>query len=236
MAKPIWAKGAGKKQADTTTDVAVADVSATGGDDVFFLENGTSVPDGGEGSDTYISAGYSYIWSIFDSGLEGWDTMLAGQKATYFYLSEFGPDSGIEEISAGGFGGVDIRGTMGDNVLDFSTTQLTGISYIMGYEGDDTITGSWGNNKILGGPGNDTLDGGGGNDLLIGGPGFDTFVFTDANDGVDRILDFTAGDDVIDLSGVSGAITFEQRGDDAALLVDGNDFAVFMDAMVADLM
>ena len=43
--------------------------------------------------------------------------------------------------------------------------------------GDDTLTGSGGNDRLIGGEGDDTLTGSGGNDRLIGGEGYDTAVF-----------------------------------------------------------
>ncbi len=218
------------------------------GDDLLIGLDGNDFMDGGSGSDTYLVSGYEGVDTIMDSGAgvgdvqlaavgEGeWDVLLAGSKGTVFYMSEFSAVNGIEEISANGFGGVDIRGTAGNNVLDFSGTMLTGIAFINGLGGDDVITGSWGDDIILGGGGNDTLDGGGGDDLLAGGSGSDTFVLNDANDGVDTIIDFTVDEDVIDLSGVTGVITYEQRDDDAVMLVDGSDFAVFLDTAIADLM
>ena len=207
------------------------------GDDIIFGTDGNDTLDGGEGSDTYISTGFAGVDTIIDTGtgVDDWDVMLADKKGTVFYMSSFGSENGIEEISSGGFGGVDIRGTAGDNVLDFSGTMLTGIAFINGLEGDDTITGSWGDDKITGGPGNDTIDGGGGNDLIAGAPGADTFVFTDTNGGVATIIDFTVGEDVIDLSGVTGTITYEQHGSDVALLADGGDFAMFLNVEIGDL-
>ncbi len=218
-----------------------------GGDDVLIGMDGNDFMDGGGGSDTYLVSGYDGVDTIMDSGPTvvggdvqssssddpNWDVLLAASKGTVFYMSSFSSINGIEEISAGGFGGVDIRGTAGDNVLDFSETLLTGIAFINGLGGNDVITGSWGDDMILGGPGNDTLDGGGGDDLLVGGSGSDTFVLND--DGVDTIIDFTVGEDVIDLSGVTGVITYEQRDDDAVMLVDDSDFAVFLDTATSDL-
>ncbi len=218
------------------------------GDDLLIGLDGNDFMDGGGGSDTYLVSGYDGVDTIMDSGPgvgdvetatlgDGdWDVLLAGSKGTVFYMSNFGSINGIEEISAGGFGGVDIRGTAGDNVLDFSGTMLTGIAFINGLGGNDVITGSWGDDMILGGPGNDTLDGGGGDDLLVGGSGSDTFVLNGPDDGVDTIVDFTVGEDVIDLSGVDGVIEYDQRDDDAAVMsVDGSDFAVFLDTATTDL-
>ena len=276
--------GDGDTTATTTTTTTTAIIDETGAivgtedddvlmgtddvDDVLIGLDGNDFMDGGGGSDTYLVSGYDGVDTIMDSGPEvdggdvqssssddpNWDVLLAGQKATYFYMSSFSSINGIEEICAGGFGGVDIRGTMGDNVLDFSTTLLTGISYIMGYEGDDTITGSWGNDRILGGPGNDTLDGGGGDDRLTGGPGADileggagsdTFILGNAHDAGDTILDFTSDEDAININGIIldadyVGYSLVQDGADTIIRVeldDGstNDVATLLGVDVGDL-
>jgi Ca2+-binding RTX toxin-like protein len=48
-----------------------------------------------------------------------------------------------------------------------------------GDAGNDTLTGSWGNDFLDGGDGNDNLTGFGGTDYLRGGPGDDTLNFLD---------------------------------------------------------
>ena len=60
--------------------------------------------------------------------------------------------------------------------------------------------------------GDDILDGGAGNDRLKGGEGSDVFVFSA---GRDVVLDFTPGEDVLDLSGAAGIETFEDVRDAA---------------------
>lgn len=90
-------------------------------------------------------------------------------------------------------------------------------SYIdnaIGSTGDDTIIGNATANALWGGAGNDTISGGGGNDIvsggagvdiLAGGDGADTFLFAAGDSSPvagqhDRVTDFTAGVDHIDLS------------------------------------
>ncbi|MCC0804884.1 calcium-binding protein [Methylobacterium sp. W2] len=79
-----------------------------------------------------------------------------------------------------------------------------------------TLTGNEFANTIVGGAGKDVIVGGLGQDTLVGGAGNDTFVFktvSDSGNGIanrDAILDFKAGFDHLDLSGiqaVSGAAT-----------------------------
>ena len=84
--------------------------------------------------------------------------------------------------------------------------------YINAGAGDDTVTGGNASDFLVGGVGNDFLAGGAGNDMLLGGAGQDTFAidagrFEDrlfdggrGSPGVDTILDFSAADDIIQLS------------------------------------
>ncbi|MNZ25711.1 Poly(beta-D-mannuronate) C5 epimerase 7 [compost metagenome] len=82
--------------------------------------------------------------------------------------------------------------------------------WIFGHGGDDSLSGLIGDDALSGGGGNDILDGGQGNDLLSGGTGADSFVWNSGDTGVDRITDFTPGEDQLDLSdllmGVDGAL------------------------------
>ncbi len=77
----------------------------------------------------------------------------------------------------------------------------------MGQKGNDLIRGGFGSDILNGGMGEDILRGGRGLDFLIGGQGEDRFVYLDVIGssgaaGIDRIRDFTKGEDIIDLSGI----------------------------------
>lgn len=111
---------------------------------------------------------------------------------------------------------------------------------LFGALGDDRLVGRGGDDRLFGQEGNDTLRGGAGDDLLVGGAGFDV-LFGDAGDdtliggermtggaGADlfrlhrdtdsaSILDFTHGEDRIDLSEI-----------DADLIRDGHQDFVFI--------
>ena len=67
--------------------------------------------------------------------------------------------------------------------------------------------GGAGNDSLFGGAGDDLLFGGLGRNRLTGGSGVDTFAIALGSDSFDRILDFTAGEDLI---GLSGGLTFGQ--------------------------
>ena len=102
----------------------------------------------------------------------------------------------------------------------------------------NVLTGGTGNNGLNGGSGNDTLVGGAGNDILTGGTGADVFRFTvapNATSNVDRIADFSAVDDTIQLenavftklatTGTLSATNF--RSGVGAHALDSNDYVIY---------
>ncbi len=74
------------------------------------------------------------------------------------------------------------------------------VPVILSTSGDNALTGTSGKDLIIGFDGNDTITGNGGGDTLIGGGGADHFRFNAKTDGVDTIVDFTHGIDVLDFS------------------------------------
>lgn len=75
-----------------------------------------------------------------------------------------------------------------------------GADSLAGDAGNDTLLGGGGDDLMGGGDGNDLLVGGQGSDRLLGGAGLDVFRFSPP-DGTDRITDFQAGSDRIELLG-----------------------------------
>ena len=73
-------------------------------------------------------------------------------------------------------------------------------------------------------PDDDTLTGGTGNDTLTGGVGNDSFRFGLAG-GMDVVTDFTAGEDLVDLSEITGITSFS----DLALILVSDDRGVIID-------
>jgi Ca2+-binding RTX toxin-like protein len=91
----------------------------------------------------------------------------------------------------------DVTAVDGDHDTASTTLQvdlLGGTSVATGL----TMTGTIGNDVLVGGSGNDTLTGGAGSDTLTGGAGLDHFVYNATGEGLDHIVDFTAGSDVLD--------------------------------------
>jgi VCBS repeat-containing protein len=113
------------------------------------------------------------------SGLGGADSLNGG--------------NGNDTLSGGGSRDV-LAGENGDDVVFGGE----GGDQITGDNGSDRLYGEAGADQISGGNGADTLVGGTGDDTLAGDNGGDRFVFSGAF-GKDRITDFDARDDVIQL-------------------------------------
>ncbi|KCV83824.1 glycoside hydrolase family protein [Actibacterium atlanticum] len=127
--------------------------------------------------------------------------------------SEFTPKTFVNGDSGGVMYGTrwgDVMdGLAGDDILygrdgDDLLSGGTGQDSLYGDAGGDSLSGGADRDKLIGGDGDDFLEGGAGVDHLWGGDysagsGSDTFVFSEG-DGMDFIHDFSASDDVIDLS------------------------------------
>ena len=180
------------------------------GYDHLYAGAGYDILDGGEGSDRYYvgldDLGQVNIYS--DTGILGKDLVLATDDSTVIGLNGFGPDSGIEVISANGFINVTIAGSDSAETLDFSNTLLRKIAMINGLGGHDVITGNHQSNKIDGGSGHDVLNGEDGNDWLYGGEGNDII---NGGNGRDRLFAGT-GYDTLD-GGEGSDLYFVGLGD-----------------------
>lgn len=78
---------------------------------------------------------------------------------------------------------------------------------VWGGAGDDILSGGAGDDRLFGDDGNDLLDAGPGADQAWGGAGADVFLF-EAGDGSLMARDFTAGEDVLRLTGFAGVDDF----------------------------
>ena len=158
---------------------------------------------------------------------------------------EAGPNT---EIVAGGLGNDQIVGNDGDNVLRGDLNQrnpgsaLDGDDVILGGAGNDRIGGKGGDDLLFGGEGDDAIWGDDGDDVLRGGLGNDTltgdnfsggsgadiFILA-AGEGMDMIMDFEVG---IDLIGLADGLSFE----DLSLGQSGNWVRVSMgDEVLAEV-
>jgi serralysin len=119
----------------------------------------------------------------------------------------------IEKWVGNGHG---VLGNGGANTFDFGgLASVSGLAFVDGAGGNDTMTGSAFRDVFRGGAGNDAMNGGAGNDQLAGGLGadhltgglgpdlfdFDATAEIGKKKGLlDIITDFAAGEDKIDLS------------------------------------
>ena len=125
---------------------------------------------------------------------------------------------------------IPLNGTSAGDILN-PTASLDSSYTIVGFEGDDEITGGnqndflygyddvgsyfrddSGRDTLTGGAGDDLLDGGLGDDILIGGAGADVFQFLDPasvsyNIGIDVVQDFDINEDKIQIVGSDTSAT-----------------------------
>lgn len=173
----------------------------TGGFGNDILTGGTEddILSGGDGNDEFRVTGTNHGFDAVDGGA-GTDRITAQANNTAIgltYLSE------VETITGGSYTGVYIRGSAGNDTLDFTGTTLTAITRIDGGAGNDIITGNSAANVIAGGNGNDYLFGGAGNDTLTGDAGDDILIGGLGND----VLNGGAGIDWVDYSGSTANLT-----------------------------
>jgi Ca2+-binding RTX toxin-like protein len=222
------------------------------GDDYLRGNKGTDTLDGGSGNDTLVMEGRSDRDQddVFYGGA-GTDTILAANDGDMTF-NRFGAENSIEHID-GGTSASEVKGTNNSDTLDFSNTTLTNISEIDAGRGDDTVTGSIGDDSIygadhddllFGGDGNDTIDGGAhndtlyggdgddvlrgghGTDMLYGGDGNDTFIMEGRSDrDADDELHGGDGIDTV-MAADGGDMTFENfTADNSIEVVDGGSSA-----------
>ena len=175
------------------------------GDDVAWANEGDDVVWGGWGRDTL-------------GGGSGNDT-LRGDEGDDALWGGWGND-----LVQGGAGNDLMGGREGNDTLlgedgDDEIWANAGDDGLWGGSGNDTLGGGTGNDTLQGGDGDDRLLAGGGDDTLRGGAGADVFVFY-ADNGDDRITDFTPGEDILQIAGTGfqfGTLPMVQLGSDVEI-------------------
>ncbi len=151
------------------------------GDDTLDGGVGLDSLIGGAGNDTYY-LGYDAVDAIDDQGLSAdVDTVIMPYQLTTYTL----PTNIENGTIASGNASSNLTGNTSDNALT-------------GNDGNNALSGLTGRDVLLGGAGDDILLGGAGNDTLSGGAGSDSFQL-DKSQSVDKITDFNALDDRIQL-------------------------------------
>jgi Ca2+-binding RTX toxin-like protein len=146
---------------------------------------------------------------------------------------------GLMELALNGNDIIDAS-SLGDTSPGDYITDLYGFNgndVMYGSDGDDYLDGGSGNDKIYGNAGDDLISGMLGKDTLTGGAGFDGFFFDTklGSSNVDTITDFAGGEDTLslDVSIFTKLPESIELGDLADNLVigtkalDSNDYLVF---------
>ena len=177
-------------------------------DNVLSGLGGNDDLEGGAGADT-LDGGWGVDRAIYSDSPEGVTVSLLWGSASG------GDAEGDKLVSIESlYGSKYDDGLFGDNGAN-SLQGDEGDDTLLGFGDDDYLEGSIGFDSLNGGGGNDTLYGGSNGDTLVGGPGADTFLWVtnDESGGVlpsgdvdwanmDTVLDFTPGEDKIDVASV----------------------------------
>jgi len=213
-----------------TTSGASATIYAGEGADTIMLDGSSTssgLVDGGTGIDTVRSADlgefefrhvqildtyYGFLngsvkqiasFSAFTADLADDDAQISfslrGAGGTLDFTTGIGGQNSVEIRDGGLTSAINVTGstngdTMFGSVFNDTLRGGNGQDVLFGNEGRDTLNGGTGSDRLNGGTGNDTLTGGGGSDTFV----FDTPLGPTAN--IDRITDFTAGSDIIELN------------------------------------
>lgn len=189
----------------------------------------------------YNNAGASYVVFGKAAGTQvNLSDIASGTGGFVINGAAAGDQSGRSVSSAG-----DVNGDGFDDLIvgtpyaDPNETFDAGASYVVfggnftnavtqvGTSGDNTLSGTSGNDIIFGGLGDDVITTNGGNDRIAGGPGDDMFVISNGP-GTVRILDFGEGD-TLDFSafGLTDDPIFTQSGSgDTQIALDADTFVI----------
>ncbi|MBB3018559.1 Ca2+-binding RTX toxin-like protein [Microvirga lupini] len=177
-----------------------------GGNDHLDGGAGDDILNGGAGADI-LDGGADFDWASYATATSGVTVSLADNWLnageaygdTFISIEALQGSNYADTLSAANYlAGNALVGLGGNDVL----TGRIGNDYLDGGEDNDSLFGHGGADVLTGGNGNDLLWGGVGADQLTGGAGADQFRFDTAlgNGNIDRITDFTVGQDLIGLS------------------------------------
>lgn len=182
------------------------------GDDTIFGGAGNDSLSGGAGNDVFRIGKPSAMDRI-----DGGSGSNRIEAATDYARIGLDTIANIQLISSAGYAHAWIVGTSAANSLDLQGIQTSGIERIDLGGGNDTLVGSASADVIVGGTGAD---------VLSGGTGADQFSYTALNQSRgasrDQILDFTTGEDRVDLHALDADANL--TGDQAFTLIGNSAF------------
>ena len=195
------------------------------GDDLLKGGKGDDLLVGGIGGDK-LHGGKGHDLLFGGAG----DDLLKGGKGHDLLTGGLGRDKlhggKGHDLLFGGAGDDLLKGGKGRDLL----VGGPGNDKLLGGKGSDNIVGGSGDDVITGGRGNDRLDGGAGSDELKGGSGDDSFIIGDITGGPDTVIDYTDGDDTVELnvldrlgidpSNIRVFLEIERVGSDTVVRVD----------------
>ncbi len=214
-------------------------------DDIYYIGQGNDLVLADDGKDTvYGSNGNDTLW-----GQNGADLLNGGNDSDRLYGGN-GDDiliggAGQDKLYGGNWSdrlwGGDGRDILNGEAGNDRLYGSRGDDILIGGNGKDQLYGGiwsdrlWGgnhNDTLNGGTGNDRLAGGSGNDVHTGGAGADLFIFG-KNGGIDRVTDYTQGEDQIRIEGHSGGfadLTITNYNGNKIVFYDGGRIVLEGDA------
>ena len=219
--------------------------SLSGGDGSDTLNGGAGIDmlSGGNGDDTFVITGTQAQSDIMNGGA-GTDSILVTGTSNVTLAGFNATASSIETWQGNGHG---IVGNGAANIVDLSgLSTVTGLAFVDGGSGADTITGSGFSDDLRGGNGNDAIIGGCWSRsaywrgwagylpvqiVLMSLPGagnFDTVIgFADASDKIDltEITGITGNATLVATPGTVAAhgVSFYQSGSDSVVIANASD-------------
>lgn len=198
------------------------------GSDIITDPDGVNGAHGGTGNDT-ITVTFAPNWDNNTNpndaprsdgkitGGYGDDAITVTMNNSRFFLNLKGdePVNPISNDPLDGNDAITLLGSYANSVVDLGGGNDTfnggiGADNVSGSGGNDTLLGGDGNDRLAGDAGDDFLNGGAGKNTVIGGAGNDRFVLSPLTV-TDTIVDFTDGQDLIGLSGLTfGQLTVAQ--------------------------
>lgn len=191
------------------------DLAGGAGDDRFYVvdNDGNDDIDGGSGIDIYdaslavLSVNVNLTTGLARSGGTT-DDLTSIERVWGGAARDSLTGDALANMLSGNSGNDTLNGNAGNDRLIGGI----GADSLSGGDGNDRLQGSEGRDVLNGGAGNDVVNGGLDVDAMTGGTGADRFLWTDFEDfiavsgGIDRIIDFTQGQDQIDLSAIDALV------------------------------